>query len=115
MEEDGTYAEARFSQSFISPLLYIYFLIYFISIPSPGNPVGFPSVFVPFLSFVVEQTFLSMILSHNKTNLVYWIKNPLRRTAVVDVNNLKNGRKPEKLQKESPAGCTGEGKQSKGN
>ena len=34
---------------------------------------------------------------------------------VVDVNNLKNGRKPVKLQKESPAGCTGEGKQSKGN
>ena len=26
---------------------------------------------------------------------------------VVDVNNLKNGRKPVKLQKESPAGCTG--------
>ena len=34
---------------------------------------------------------------------------------VVDVNNLKNGRKPVKLQKENPAGCTGEGKQSKGN
>ena len=34
---------------------------------------------------------------------------------VVDVNNLKNGRKPVKLQKESPAGCAGEGKQSKGN
>ena len=24
---------------------------------------------------------------------------------VVDLNNLKNGRKPVKLQKESPAGC----------
>ena len=34
---------------------------------------------------------------------------------VVDVNNLKNGRKPMKLQKESSAGCAGEGKQSKGN
>ena len=34
---------------------------------------------------------------------------------VVDVNNLKNGRKPVKLQRESPAGCAGEGKQSKGN
>ena len=34
---------------------------------------------------------------------------------VIDVNNLKNGRKPVKLQKESPAGCDGEGKQSKGN
>ena len=33
----------------------------------------------------------------------------------VDVNNLKNGRKPVKLQKESPAGCAGEGKQSKEN
>ena len=33
---------------------------------------------------------------------------------VVDVNNLKNDRKPVKLQKESPAGCAGEGKQSKG-
>ena len=27
----------------------------------------------------------------------------------------KNGRKPVKLQKESPAGCVGEGKQNKGN
>ena len=34
---------------------------------------------------------------------------------MVDVNNLKNGRKPVTLQKESPAGCAGEGKQSKGN
>ena len=34
---------------------------------------------------------------------------------LVDANNLKNGRKPVKLQKESPAGCTGEGKHSKGN
>ena len=34
---------------------------------------------------------------------------------VVDVDNLKNGKKPVKLQKESPAGCAGEGKQSKGN
>ena len=34
---------------------------------------------------------------------------------VVDVNNFKNGRKSVKLQKESPAGCAGEGKQSKGN
>ena len=34
---------------------------------------------------------------------------------VVDVNNLKNCRKPVKLQKESPAGCDGESKQSKGN
>ena len=34
---------------------------------------------------------------------------------VVDVNNLKNGRKPVKLQKENPAGCAGEGKQNKGN
>ena len=34
---------------------------------------------------------------------------------VVDVNNLKNSRKPVKLQKENPAGYAGEGKQSKGN
>ena len=34
---------------------------------------------------------------------------------VVDVNNFKNDRKPVKLQKESPAGCAGEDKQSKGN
>ena len=34
---------------------------------------------------------------------------------MVDDNNLKNGRKPVKLQKESPAGCAGEGKQSEGN
>ena len=37
------------------------------------------------------------------------------KLVVVDVNNLKNGRKPVKLEKENPAGCTGEGKQSKGN
>ena len=34
---------------------------------------------------------------------------------VVDVNNLKNDRKPVKLQKESTVGCAGEGKRSKGN
>ena len=34
---------------------------------------------------------------------------------VVDVNNLRNGRKPVKLRKENPAECAGEGKQSKGN
>ena len=31
---------------------------------------------------------------------------------VVDVTTLKMRRKPLKLQKESPAGCAGEGKQS---
>ena len=30
-------------------------------------------------------------------------------------HNLRNGRKPVKLQKESPSGCAGEGKQSKEN
>ena len=34
---------------------------------------------------------------------------------VVDVTTLKMARKPVKLQKENPAGCAGEGKQSKGN
>ena len=34
---------------------------------------------------------------------------------VFDVNNLKNDRKPVKLQKESPAGCAREDKQSEGN
>ena len=34
---------------------------------------------------------------------------------VGDVNKLKNGRKPVKLQKKCPAGCAREGKQSKGN
>ena len=29
--------------------------------------------------------------------------------------NLKNGRKPVKLQKKSPAGCAGEVEQNKGN
>ena len=38
-----------------------------------------------------------------------------RCSIVINVNNLKNGRKPVKLQKESPAGCAGEDKQSKGN
>ena len=35
--------------------------------------------------------------------------------SMVDVTTLKMARKPEKLQKESTAGCAGEGKQSKGN
>ena len=39
----------------------------------------------------------------------------LNNVVVVDVNNLKNGKEPVKLQKESPARCDGEGKQSKGN
>ena len=30
-------------------------------------------------------------------------------------HNLKNGRKPVKIQKEDLTGCAGEGKQSKGN
>ena len=34
--------------------------------------------------------------------------------SVVDDNNLKNGRKPVKIQKESPAGCA-VSKQSEGN
>ena len=33
----------------------------------------------------------------------------------VDVKTLKVARKPVKLQKENPAGCAGEGKQSEGN
>ena len=37
------------------------------------------------------------------------------KSTMVDVNNLENCRKSVKLQKESPAGCAGEGKQSKGN
>ena len=42
---------------------------------------------------------------------VNWFPQPM----VVDVTTLKMARKPMKLQKESPAGCAGEGKQSKGN
>ena len=34
---------------------------------------------------------------------------------VVDVTTLKMAKKPGKLQKENPAGCTGEGEQNKGN
>ena len=34
---------------------------------------------------------------------------------VVDANNFRNGRKSVNLQKESPAGCTREGKQGRGN
>ena len=34
---------------------------------------------------------------------------------VVDVTTLKMTRKPMKLYKENPAGCAGEGKESKGN
>ena len=43
------------------------------------------------------------------------MKNCEEKIVVVDVINLKNGRKSLKLQKESPAGWAGEGKQSKGN
>ena len=37
----------------------------------------------------------------------------LRMQVVVDVTTLKMARKPVKLQKESPAGCAGEGYLSK--
>ena len=55
--------------------------------------------------------------SNESEVLVDWeiIENGMAKVVVVDVNNVKNGRKPVKLQKESPAGCAGEGKQSKGN
>ena len=39
-----------------------------------------------------------------------FVKKKYINMVVVDVNNLKNGRKSVKLQKESPAGCAGEGK-----
>ena len=39
----------------------------------------------------------------------------LRPMVMVDVTTLKMTRKAVKLQKENPAGCDGEGKQSKGN
>ena len=38
------------------------------------------------------------------------VYNVTRTKVVVNVNNLKNGRKPVKLRKESPAGCAEEGK-----
>ena len=44
-----------------------------------------------------------------------WCISGFIATMVVNVNNLKNGRKPVKLQKESPAGCAGEAKQSERN
>ena len=56
-------------------------------------------------SFIVSYSF----------SLAYSIDNNKRCQVVIDVNNLKNGKKPVKLQKGSPAGCVGEGKQSKGN
>ena len=37
-----------------------------------------------------------------------------RYQVVVELTTLKMASKPMKLQNESPAGCTGEGKQSKG-
>ena len=40
---------------------------------------------------------------------------PSHQQVVVDVTTLEMARKPVKLQKENPAGCAGEGKQSKGN
>ena len=44
---------------------------------------------------------------------IFWIFNA--SNIVVRCHNVKKGRKPVKLQKENPAGCAEEGKQSKGN
>ena len=44
----------------------------------------------------------------------YGTSNIMSMVVVVDVKALKMARKPVKLQKESPAGCAGEGKQNKG-
>jgi len=43
------------------------------------------------------------------------VKPPNCMVVVVDVTTLEMARKPVKLQKENPAVCAGEGKQSKGN
>ena len=47
----------------------------------------------------------------NRNNIrleIFFVRN------MVDVNNLKNGRKPVKLQKEIPTGCAGKGREKDG-
>ena len=46
----------------------------------------------------MHEIYISFSFTNNIYNLM----------VVVDVNSLKNGRKPVKLQKESPAGCAGD-------
>ena len=67
-------------------------------------------------SFEVKETIFCCTMI-KWSNFPFTVHKTLSRQklVVVDVNNLKNGRKPVKLQKESPAECAGEGKQSKGN
>ena len=48
-------------------------------------------------------------------NWIYWYWIKLLVVVVVVVVRYQNGRKPVKLQKESPARCAGKGKQCKGN
>ena len=58
---------------------------------------------------------LNIQYSYPSSVRTYWNPVPESTLVVVDVNNLKDGRKPVKIQKESPTGYAGEGKQSKGN
>ena len=65
------------------------------------------------LGFYTNIVFAGLLLS-------YWCVVPRVSvmesvSVLVDVTTLKMARKPVKLQKENPAGCAGEDKQSKGN
>ena len=76
----------------------------------PPLPVSWLGLLLPTMATVTSTATASTPTTTRSTTP------PCHRwVVVVDVNNLKNGRKPVKLQKESPAGCAGEGKQSKGN
>ena len=70
------------------------------------------SVFVVISHFFLE---IVCILLFDDNNIKMARKPGKKLHLVVDVNNFENGRKPVKLQKESPAGCAGESNQSKGN
>ena len=78
---------------------------------------------VVFLIFSTVNYSLQLVLITTVREAKEYLKNKRiaaayktnRMVVVVDVTTLEMARKPVKLQKESPAGCVGEGKQSKGN
>ena len=64
----------------------------------------------PISTIHVQAQFQALFLYHMQFLFLYFL---IKRK--VDVTTIIMARKPMKLQKENPAGCAGEGKQSKGN
>ena len=91
------------------------FILYslFIRVAFPALPVGGRPGWAEAVVLCSQKLWRAFVLQVGDslwTSLIL-----LLPSLVVDVNNLKNGRKPVKLKKESPAGCAWEGKQNKGN